>query len=134
MEKIRVLVASRPRLMRDVLLEMISGQLDIEVMAEVQDDSKIVDLVGELHPDWVVIALDESDSKPRICDPLFDRYPDLKILALAPGRNDCIFYWATTSIRSSRVESSERGILDALRGRRPVSAGVFEGQASKKVN
>lgn len=134
MEKIKVIVASRPHLMRDVVLEMISGQLDIEVMAEVQDDSKIVDLVGRLHPDWLVIALDEADSKPGICDSLFDRYPDLKILALTSGRNDCIFYWATMSIRSSRVESSERGILDALRGRRPVVAATYEVRGSKKVN
>lgn len=69
--------------MRDVVLEMMSGQLDIEVMAEVQDDSKIIDLVGDLRPDWLVIALDESDNKPHICDPLLDRYPHLKILALA---------------------------------------------------
>jgi hypothetical protein len=133
-EKIKVIVASRARLMREVVLEMISGQLDIEVMAETQDDSKIVDLVGQLHPDWVVIALDESGNKPGICEPLFDRYPNLKILAVASGKNDCIFYWTTMSVRSSRVESSERGILDALRGRRPANTGTFEGQVSKKVN
>lgn len=133
-EKIKVIVASRPRLMREVVLEMISDQPDIEVMAEVQDDSKIVDLVGELRPDWVVIALDKSDHKPEICDPLLDRYPSLKILALASERNNCIFYWATVSIRSSRVESSERGILDALRGRRSTVSSVFESHRSKKVN
>jgi DNA-binding NarL/FixJ family response regulator len=133
-EKIKVIVASPARLMREVLLEMISGQLDIEVMAETQDDNKIVELVEQLHPDWVVIALDETGNKPSICESLFGLYPHLKILALASGRNDCIFYWASMSIRSSRVESSEQGILDALRGRRPISVGTFEGYGSKKVN
>lgn len=134
MEKIKVIVASRPRLMREVVLEMISDQPDIEVVADVQDDSKILDLVGEMHPDWVVIALDETDSRPDICDPLFDRYPNLKILALASGKNNCIFYWATMSIRSSRVESSERGILEALRGRRPISSGALDLPGGKRVN
>lgn len=134
MEKIKVIVASRPRLMREVVLEMVADQPDIEVMAEVQDDSRIVELVGEMHPDWVVVALDKSDKKPDICDALFDRYPNLKILALASERNNCIFYWATMSIRSSHVESSERGILDVLRGRRPAVAAMFEGLNSKKVN
>ena len=134
MEKIRIMVASQPRLMREVVLEVISGQPDIEVVAEVQDDSQIVDLVGDLRPDWLVIAHDEPDSRPIICDPLFDRYPNLKILTLASKNNDCIFYWATMSIRSSRVESSEKGILDALRGRRPVSDSVFDRRSKRTVN
>ena len=134
MEKIRIMVASQPRLMREVVLEVISGQPDIEVVAEVQDDSQIVDLVGDLRPDWLVIAHDEPDSMPMICDPLFDRCPHLKILTLASKNNDCIFYWATMSIRSSRVESSEKGILDALRGRRPASDGVFDRRSKRTVN
>jgi DNA-binding NarL/FixJ family response regulator len=133
-DKIKVIVASRPRLMREIVLEIVSAQPDIEVMAEVQDDSAIAELVGRLHPDWVVIALDDSDNKPSICDLLFGRYPDLKILALDSGRNNCIFYRATMSIRSSRVESSEKGILDALRGRRPVSSGAVEVPGNTKVN
>jgi hypothetical protein len=124
-EKIRIMVASQPRLMREVVLEVISGQPDIEV---------VVDLVGVLRPDWLVIAHDEPDSRPIICDPLFDRYPNLKILTLASKNNDCIFYWATMSIRSSRVESSEQGILDALRGRRPVSDSVFDRRSKRTVN
>lgn len=134
MEKIKVIVGSQPRLMREIVREMISTQPDIEVVAEVQNDSQIVDLVGELRPDWVVIALDRSDHKPDICDALFDRYPHLKILALASEKNNCIFYWATMSVRSIRVESSERGILDALRGRRSAIADAFEPPISKKVN
>jgi hypothetical protein len=134
-DKIRIMVASQPRLMRDVVLEVISGQPDIEVVAEVQDERKIVDLVGEIRPDWLVIANDEPQKRPSICDPLFDRYPHLKILTLASKNNDCIFYWATMSIRSSRVESSEKGILDALRGRGRASDILFDrGHSRKTVN
>lgn len=134
MEKIKVMVASRPRLMREVVMEMIANQPDIELIAEVQDDTKIIDLVGQLSPDWLFIALDQPDHRPDICDPLFNHFPNLKILALASERNNCIFYWASVSIRSSRVESSEKGILDVLRGRRPVSAAALGAVGSKKVN
>ena len=135
MDKIRIMVATQPRLMREVVLEVISGQPDIEVVAEVQDDSKIIDLVGEMRPDWLVIANDELENRPSICDPLFDRYPRLKILTLASRNNDCIFYWATMSIRSSRVESSEKWILDSLRGRGPASNVFFDrGHSRKTVN
>jgi chemotaxis response regulator CheB len=133
-EKIRVLVAARPRLMRELVIELISGQPDIEVMAEVQDDSKIAELVQELHPDCVIIGLDASDNRPDVCDSLFERHPHLKILALASERNSCIFYSATLNIRASRVETSERGILDALRGRHPLSASVLFSEGSKKIN
>jgi len=133
-EKIKVIVASRPRLMRELVMELVSDQPDIEVMAEVQDDSKLVDLVGDLRPDCIIIGLDASDNRPEICDPLFERHPNLKILALAAERNSCIYYWATLNIRSSRVESSEKGILEALRGLRPVNGATFVPEGSKKVN
>jgi len=37
--------------MRELVLETISAQPDSEVMAEIQDDSKIAQLVEELHAD-----------------------------------------------------------------------------------
>ena len=134
MEKIKVIVASRPRLMREIVMEMIANQPDIELMAEVQDDNMLVDLVGKLSPDWLFIALDQPDRRPDICDPLFNKFPHLKILALASERNNCILYWANVTIRSSRVESSEKGILDCLLGRRPVSQVMSDVVASKRVN
>lgn len=133
-EKIKVIVASRPRLMREVVMAVIANQPDIELMAEVQDDTTIIDLVGELSPDWLFIALDQPDQRPDICDPLFRKFPNLKILALASERNNCILYWANVTIRSSRVESSENGILDVLRGRRPATPVVLSIPGSKKVN
>ena len=133
-EKIKVLVANRPRLMRELVLETISAQPDIEVMAEIQDDSMIAQLVEELHPDCLIIALDQSDNRPDICDSLLERYPHLRILALASERNTSIFYWATLSIRSNRVETSEQGILNALRGRVPVASVTTFPTGGQKVN
>ena len=134
MEKIRVIVASQPRLMREIVMEMISGQPDIEVVAEVQEESKIIHVVGELRPDWVVINLNSPDQKPDICDSIFDRFPHIKVLAMAAERNNCISYSATLSVRSNRVESSERGILEALRGRGPALGGVFVPTITSKIN
>jgi len=133
-QRIKVLVANQPRLMREVVLEAISAHPEIEVLGEIQDDSKIAEVVDKLHPDCVVIGLEQPDSRPGICDFLLERYPHLKILALAAERNSSIVYWATMSIRSNRVETSERGILDALRGLSPVNSGVVFAPGSKKVN
>lgn len=133
MQKIKVLVANRPRLMRELVLATISGQPDIEVIGEIQDDRKIAEVVDELHPDCLIIGLNQSDARPDICDVLLERHPQMKILALASERNSTIFYWATLSIRANRVETSEEGILNALRGSLVIPAGSLFISRGEKV-
>jgi chemotaxis response regulator CheB len=112
---IRVVVANRPRLMRELVLEMIIEQPDIEIVAEIQDESEIIHTVDGMRPDILIIALDESNQRPPLCDTLLRRHPDMRILALAPDRNSSIFYWASFDIHSSQVEASEQGLLSTLR-------------------
>ena len=114
---IRVVVANRPRLMRELVLEAIAGQPDIEILAEIQNEPDISRIVDETHPDFLIIALDESNERPVICDELLHRFPDMKILALAPERNSCMFFSASFEIYSSPVEASEAGILGTLRSK-----------------
>jgi chemotaxis response regulator CheB len=114
-QPIRVVVANQPRLMRELVLETIIEQADIEIIAEIQHENEIVDAVDGMHPDFLIIALDESNQRPPLCDILLRRYPEMKILALAPERNSSIFFWASFDIHSSAVESSEAGILSTLR-------------------
>ena len=124
MEKIRVLVANRPRLMRDLVMATISDQPDIEIVGVLEDDASILETVEHVHPEFLIIALDHSDERPHICDVLLDRFPHMRILALAAERNSSIFYWANLDIRSHRIENSEAGILSTLRGRQLVVAPV----------
>src|SRR3989442_15325045 len=112
-----VFVESLPRLMRELVLATISEQPDIEIVGEGQNEAAIRRVVEEKKPDFLIIALDEPGERPRLCDSLFCQFPDMKILALAPERNSSVFYWASLDIHSNRVEASEEGILDALRGK-----------------
>ena len=112
---IRVAVANQPRLMRELVLEAIIEQPDIEIVAEIQNEGDIAQIVEGTHPDFLIIALDESNERPPFCDILLRRFPEMKILALAPERNSSIFFWASFDIHSSAVEASEAGILDTLR-------------------
>jgi DNA-binding NarL/FixJ family response regulator len=114
MSKIRVLVANRPRLMRDLVLATIADQPDIEVLGELEDDSKIAQAVADLQPDIVIIALDRADERPAICDYLLIHYPRVKVLAVAPEDDNSVFFWS--DIRSAAVESSVEGILGVIRG------------------
>jgi len=115
MKKIRVLVANQPRLMRELVLATISDQPDIEVLGEVADDSKIAQVVADSHPHFVIIALDRPDERPAICDYLLEHHPLVKVLAVAPEQNSSVFFWS--DIRSTAIESSEEGILNAIRGK-----------------
>lgn len=114
MEKVRVLVANRPRLMRDLVLATIADQPDIEVLGELEDESKIAQAVAELNPDIVIIGLDRSDQRPAICEYLLVHYPRVKVLAVAPDDDSSVFFWS--DIRSAAVESSVEGILGVIRG------------------
>jgi DNA-binding NarL/FixJ family response regulator len=114
MPKIRVLVANRPRLMRDLILATITDQPDIEVLGELEDESKIAQAVAELQPDIVIIALDRADERPAICEYLLVHYPRVKVLAVAPEDDNSVFFWS--DIRSAAFESSVEGILGVIRG------------------
>src|SRR5271156_6815460 len=114
-QPIRVVVANQPRLMRELVLETIMEHPDIEIVAEIQNESEIAHVVEGTHPDFLIIALDESGERPAICDMLLRRYPEMKILALAPEKNISTFFWASFDIHSSPVEASEAGILSTLR-------------------
>ena len=117
MHKTRVLVANQPRLMRELVLETISDQPDIEVVGETQDESQIPEMVERTHPDFVIVAL-RGDKRPSLYDELLHRHPEMRILALAPDRNSSVFYWASLDIHAQRVEASQEGVLGALRGQR----------------
>jgi len=116
MEKtIRVLVANRPRLMRETILATFADQADVEIVGEVADDSEIIESVNRTRPNFVVIALDQPGSRPRVCDDLLREHPEVRVIAVAPAKNYVVYYWASLDIHSSDIEASEEGMLNALR-------------------
>lgn len=117
-----MLVANRPRLMRELVMATISDQPDIEIVGVLEDEASILEMVEKSHPEFLIIALDDSDERPHICDVLLDRFPRMRILALAAERDSSIYYWVSLDIRSRRIENSEVGILSALRGRQLAAA------------
>jgi len=122
--KTRVVVANRPRLMRDLVLATIGDQPDIEVVGETRNDDEITELVERLRPDCLILALEEPEVHPGLCGFLLGRFPEMKILALAPETNRGFFYRAFVNIRTESVETSEKGILDAVRAKSSFAAGL----------
>ena len=123
MKRVRVLVANRPRLMRELVLATIADQPDIEIVGEVGDEGDLTEVVEQVRPDVLILAMEEPEKRPSQCGFLLGRYPDMRILALAPEQNRALFYWAIVDIRTRPLESSEAGILRAVR-ERPALVGV----------
>ena len=125
MEKaIRVLVANRPRLMRELILTTFADQPDIEIVGEVGDESEISESVKRTLPNFVVIALDQPGKRPAICDELLREHPEVRVIAVAPERNSIVYYWASLNIHSNDIEASEEGILNAMRSRMVVNGAI----------
>ena len=116
MKSIRVLVANRPRLMRELIMATISDQPDIEIVGEVQDESVITSAVDQTRPDFLIVALERRGRLPDFCQSILRSHPQVKIIAIAPDRNTSVFYWASLRVQSNEIETSEAGVLSALRG------------------
>jgi DNA-binding NarL/FixJ family response regulator len=114
---IRVLLANRPRLMRELIFSTFADQPDIEIVGEVTDEADIPGSVEKTLPDFVVIALDKPGIRPPVCDTLLRQHPEVRIIAVAPNQNYSVHYWASFNIHSSDIEASEEGILGAVRNR-----------------
>jgi len=125
MEKaIRVLVANRPRLMRELILTTFADQPDIEIVGEVDEESEISANIKKTLPNFVVIALDHPGKRPALCDELLREHPEVRVIAVAPEKNFVVYYWASLDIHANDIEASEEGILSAMRNKM-VANGTF---------
>lgn len=122
-KSIRVLVANRPKLMRELILSTLGDEPGIEIVGEVTDEADIVEKVRQVSPDLLVIELDEPSQRPQLCDVLLRDHPELRIIAVASRQNCSVFYWASFDIHSNEIEASEQGILNAVRNIAIMGAG-----------
>ena len=113
--QIRVLVAIRPRLMRELILTTFTDQPDIEVVGEVAEGVDVLAAVENTRPDFLVLSQDKMGQRPAICDHVLRLYPDVRIIAVDHDHNYSVHYWFSIDIHSHDVESSEEGILQVLR-------------------
>jgi len=114
---IRVVVANPPRLMREVVLITIADHPDVEIVREVENESEIEKVVDETRLDALIVGLGSSDRVPDPCYTILQKHPFLKIIGIAANRDSTLLYRALGNICSERVETSEEGLLQALRWR-----------------
>jgi len=120
---VRVLVANRPKLMRELIVSTLGDEPGIEIVGEVTEEADIAEMVRQVSPDLLVIELDEPSKRPQLCDVLLRDHPELRIIAVASRQNCSVFYWASFDIHSNEIEASEQGILNAVRSIAIMGAG-----------
>jgi DNA-binding NarL/FixJ family response regulator len=111
----RVLMANKPRLMRELLLEVLAAESWVEIVGEVSEEEEIREIVHKTEPDLLIVTADGSGKRPEICDELLHEYPALRIIAVAPQKNYTVCYWASLDIHTDDVEPSEQGFLNAVK-------------------
>jgi AmiR/NasT family two-component response regulator len=113
----RVLIANRPRLIRELVIATISDQPDIEIVGEIEKEDGLMEAVEKTKPDFLIVALDKSNSLPNICQSILQDHPRIRIIAIASDRNSSMFYWTSLQIQKNQIEASEDGVLNAIRGK-----------------
>jgi len=123
MKTIRVLVANHPRLMRELTMATISDQPDITIVGEVKEESALLSAVEQTQPEFLIVALEESNRLPEGCLSILQKHPKLKIIAIRSDRNIAMFYWTSLRVESDQFETSETGLLSVLRGKSQPAPG-----------
>lgn len=108
-------MANRPRLIRELVTTTISDQPDIEIVGEVEHDSELESLVESTQPDVLIVALDRTKELPRAYGEILQGHPHVRVIAISTGRDSSMFYWTSTHIESQTIETSESGVLTAIR-------------------
>jgi DNA-binding NarL/FixJ family response regulator len=122
--RIRILIANQPKLMREAILAAFRDKADLEIVGEVSDEAEIRERVNQTSPDVLIVTLDSSGKRPKICNTVLGAHPQLRIIAVSSAQNRSVCYWASLQIQSKNVEPSEEGMLTAARGMAAVSGKI----------
>jgi DNA-binding NarL/FixJ family response regulator len=78
---IRILLARMPRMVCDILREVLDAQPDMRVVAELGNGQVLSERVAAERPDVVIVGL-ERDEPPAICGELLSDHPRVRIVAV----------------------------------------------------
>lgn len=122
MPKINVMFSSRPKLLSEVIRNLIERQTDMKVVGEVVNPIELIFALRETPVDVVIITPLKANGEPRICIQLLKEHPRLRILILT-AESESVFIFQSGSNRRRIERPSEKSILGAIRESFHSSAG-----------
>ncbi len=114
MPKIRVMLASRPKMISDVIRSIIEHQPDMTMVGEVIDPIRLLYAIRETSVDVVIMTPIKANGEPKICSHLMAEHPSLIIVALSAKGEAAYLY--QLSVPKLRIDDpSGQSILVAIR-------------------
>ncbi len=119
--RIGILLGEMPRMLRDVIGNILGAEPDLRVVADGVEAGALVERVSREDADVVVLST-RAGSPPEICDELLTRYPRLTVVALEDGGHRAsIYVMRPTRFRLSDISGSQ--LVTAIR--RAASPGMW---------
>ena len=120
MHKINVMLSSRPRLLSDVMRNLIERQPDMIIAGDVIDPIELLFALQTMSADVIIITPLKANGYPKICFQLLKKHPQLRILILTI-ESEAVFIYQS-GLPGKRIEKpSEQVILDAIRNQNQTS-------------
>ena len=114
MQTIKVLLASRPKMLSDVIKNLIDYQPDMVVVGEVIDPIELLLATRETMADVIIVTPLKSNGEPKICRHLLLEHPQLRIVTLS-ANGETAFLYESNSDKKRIDEPSGQSILSAIR-------------------
>jgi DNA-binding NarL/FixJ family response regulator len=119
-ERIRIVFAHLPLMLRDILRSAVAGQSDMEVVGEVAEVEELPFTLRRTAPDVVILGLHQWEV-PELFTPLFDEDPWVKILAVTSDGREAVLYELRTHAMPIG-EVSPQGLAKAIRAAMQANA------------
>ena len=127
---IRILLVEMPRMVHDVVEDIVGVEPDLYVVADGVEADALVERVERERPDVVMLWV-ESASPPAMCEELLSRFPRLAVVALEDrGERGSIYMMRPRRFRVAEI-SRTRLVTAIRRAARsvPLPASVYDAAA-----
>jgi hypothetical protein len=117
LERIRVLLAGLPRMLRDIVVDVVATQPDLEIVGEATNEGAIADVSGPIE---VLILASRGAAKPSRYSEHLYRRPQMRILAIVDESRRG-FLFELQPVRLPLGELSPVTLLAAIRNTGAIS-------------
>jgi DNA-binding NarL/FixJ family response regulator len=114
MKIIKVLLSSRPKLLSEVIRNLIEHQADMEVVGEVLDPLQLLRFSRQILVDVIIITPLRANGEPKICHLLLAEHPRLKIVTQSAS-GEVAYLYQSGQLKKRIDEPSGQAILDVIR-------------------
>jgi DNA-binding NarL/FixJ family response regulator len=114
MHEIKVILASRPKMLSDVIRNIIERQPDMILVGDVIDPIKLLLATREISVDVVIVTPLNANGEPRICSHLLAEHPQLIVVTLS-SKGEAAYLYQSGVNRFRIDEPCGELIISAIR-------------------